>query len=125
MPFILLICLLACKHGQQLTVGDGSRSPLGLEEAVATLGSLDDMLGLLRPELADLTPSDTKAPAQKPKKHDYQPLLDSKDLDKAKRLVTARERSIKSVKALLAKAKEKASTAAGNESMETEPTAQT
>ena len=79
-----------------------------LEDGITTLRSLDDMLHLLRTELAELR--GTQAPKNEitsdrelNKKHDYQPLLDAKDLAKTKKLISARENSIKSVKGLLRK----------------------
>ncbi|KAJ3557456.1 hypothetical protein NM688_g1464 [Phlebia brevispora] len=77
-----------------------------LEEQVATLRTLDDLLSMLRDELAELTGAKQKA-AGGAKKHDYQALLDTQDLAKAKRLVTARENSIRSVKTSLSKAKDR------------------
>ncbi len=88
-----------------------------LDERLATLGSLDDMLGLLRAELAELT--ETKESAETAskivgkKKQDYRALLDSLDVTKAKRLIIARENSLKSVKASLKKARERKAAEAG------------
>lgn len=91
---------------------------------IATLTSLDDILASLRAELASLTASKpppegegpdsqtrgadlpTPAPAKKPRPS-YAALEESLDLVKAKRLVTARENSIKSVKQALQKARAK------------------
>lgn len=81
-----------------------------LEESIATLGSLDDMLSLLRSELAEHIGQKEKSVGHV-KKQDYKALADTQDLAKAKRLITARENSIKSVQALLRKAKEKTSQA--------------
>ena len=81
-----------------------------LEESIATLGTLDDMLELLRGELSELSGTDpkvTRATSETKRKHDYKTLLDTQDLAKAKRLITARENSIKSVKNSLQKAKTK------------------
>lgn len=75
-----------------------------LEDCIATLGTLDDMLALLRSELAELNGTKQNTNSEAKKKQDYKALL---DLSKAKRLVTARENSIKSVQASLLKAKEK------------------
>ena len=71
-----------------------------LEESLALLKSLDDILVDLRRELAELTGSTTSS--QPSKKVDYQ-AKDDFDLAKAKRLITARENSIKAVKVALAK----------------------
>ncbi|GBE80764.1 hypothetical protein SCP_0304830 [Sparassis crispa] len=86
-----------------------------VETCIATLSSLDDILGSLRDELAKLLSSDTPTtessttndrpiPKNPP---DYTALRETLDIKKAKRLVTARENAIKSVKAALRKAKEK------------------
>lgn len=89
-----------------------------IETCVSTLRSLDDILATLRSELAELTtptpgdPSgDTGHEAPMPvsrKAPDYSSLQESLDLAKAKRLVTARENAIKSVKTALKRAKEQA-----------------
>ena len=75
---------------------------------IATLTSLDDILASLRSELSALTPSDegTPDPSKKPAPS-YAALEQSLDVTKAKRLITARENSIKSVKLALAKAQAK------------------
>jgi hypothetical protein len=81
-----------------------------IEESVATLISLDDILGSLRLELAEMskTTESDKAPKQKPQ--NYNNLLDSQDLARAKRLITARENAVKSVKSSIQKAKEQSLT---------------
>ncbi|KAF8161275.1 ribosomal protein S5 domain 2-type protein [Crassisporium funariophilum] len=79
-----------------------------LRECVTTLHTLDDLLGDLRAELATLTADSSDATPighstdRGIKKPDYKNL----DVSKAKRLVQARESSLKSVKALIAKKKE-------------------
>lgn len=72
-----------------------------VEELVVTLRSLDDILVTLRAELQVLRVSqstfeDTKTIERKAP--DYDTLMDSLDVEKAKRLVAAREKAIKSVK---------------------------
>lgn len=105
-----------------------------IESDIATLTSLDDILASLREELAQtlvvrtssLDPNDdasldacaTAAAAAgggggasraSPKKTpNYKDLRDSLDVNKAKRLITARENSIKSVKSALKREKDKA-----------------
>ncbi|KAH9944780.1 ribosomal protein S5 domain 2-like protein [Amylocystis lapponica] len=84
--------------------------------SVATLQSLDDILASLRASLAEHTFADTSEPttsagepspvrAEPKKVPDYTALRESLDLKKAKRLITARENAIKSVKAALQKAR--------------------
>lgn len=78
-----------------------------VEECVATLTNLDDILASLRAELANLT--EVKGAAHEKsarKKHDYADLQKTLNLSKAKRLVAARENAIKSVKVSLQKAQE-------------------
>lgn len=84
-----------------------------VEESISTLGSLDDILATLRSELAEAqagTQSDNLAPPKavptRPKV-DYNALRKNLDVTKAKRLITARENSIKSVKMSLKKIQEK------------------
>lgn len=79
-----------------------------IEDGVATLVSLDDILGSLRSELAEMTKVQTTGSEKtsKQKKQDYKDLLDSRDLARAKRLVTARENAIMSVKSSIQKAKD-------------------
>ena len=87
--------------------------------SIATLKSLDDILADLRKELAalqakkstdgDASTSEGKAspsiPAPKKASNPYAALEESLDVTKAKRLITAREHSIKSVKLALKKAR--------------------
>jgi DNA repair exonuclease SbcCD ATPase subunit len=80
-----------------------------LEETITTLRSLDDILAELRREYASLLKPESEVVEtpghDKPteKKADYSSILQKKDLKRARRLITARESSIKSVKGLLAK----------------------
>ena len=81
---------------------------------VATLTSLDDILASLRGELPSVSASQSSeaassqsAPAKKSKTNPYAALEESLDIAKAKRLIAARENSIKSVKQALKKAREK------------------
>ena len=80
-----------------------------VEDAINTLNTLDSILLTFREELAQLKESNnTPAPAGnnlKPKKQDYSSLRVSLDVKKANRLVAARENSVKSVKASIAKLK--------------------
>ncbi|KAH8087808.1 ribosomal protein S5 domain 2-like protein [Cristinia sonorae] len=70
-----------------------------MEECITTLTSLDDILATLRAELA-LSTSTAR------KDQDYGALLESLDTKRAKRLIAARENSIKAVKLALQKCKE-------------------
>jgi len=74
-----------------------------LRECLTTLQTLDDLLITLRTQLATLTTqsltASTSTPERNSKKLDYKGL----DVAKAKRLIQARESSLKSVKALIAK----------------------
>jgi hypothetical protein len=70
------------------------------EDCISTLSTLDDILGDLRAELANLPGSST---AVTPKKTDYSLFHADEDLPKAKRLIGAREKAIKSVKVLIEK----------------------
>jgi len=74
-----------------------------LRECLTTLQTLDDLLTTLRAQLATLTTQSSITSAVIPewnsKKPDYKVL----DVAKAKKLIQARENSLKSVKALLAK----------------------
>ncbi|EPQ55105.1 ribosomal protein S5 domain 2-like protein [Gloeophyllum trabeum ATCC 11539] len=87
-----------------------------MDECITVLTALDDELSKLREELArissTLTPSKAHLPEQstfKPeerketKKPDYTALSDSLDIAKARRLITARENAIKSLRSILAK----------------------
>lgn len=79
-----------------------------IEDCVATLTSLDDIMASLRVELAQLkepqSTADKAAPTKK--QQDYKDLLGHQDVAKAKRLVVARENAIKSVKSSIQKIKE-------------------
>lgn len=72
-----------------------------IEEDIATLRSLDDILATLRSELSSLR-SQAEAVVKKP---DYDALLKSSDISKIKRLVAAREKAIQSVKTSIQKVK--------------------
>ncbi|KAI0079229.1 ribosomal protein S5 domain 2-like protein [Panus rudis PR-1116 ss-1] len=85
-----------------------------LEGYITTLTTLDSILATLRDELAELrkpsveeegeaTSSSQPKEKEKAKREDYASLKETKDLKRAKRLVTARENSIKSVKAMIKK----------------------
>ena len=82
---------------------------------MSTLTTLDDILSDLRGDLAKLTASsametsdDVKTSASKTvKKADYSGFHSEPDLAKAKRLISARENAIKSVKLLIAKKEQK------------------
>ncbi|EJF56820.1 ribosomal protein S5 domain 2-like protein [Dichomitus squalens LYAD-421 SS1] len=81
---------------------------------VATLTSLDDILASLRAELASVTarktssePTSSQSAAKRSTAKPYATLEESLDIAKAKRLITARENSIKSVKQALKKARER------------------
>lgn len=89
-----------------------------MEDCITTLASLDDILATLRTELSTITPSaipsstpsnvpDVVAASAAKKSQDYTSLRDSLDLKRAKRLITARENSIRAVKASIQKAKDK------------------
>lgn len=73
-----------------------------LRECTTTLQTLDDLLITLRAQLATLTTQSlttSSVPERNSKKPDYKDM----DISKAKRLIQARENSLKSVKALIAK----------------------
>lgn len=85
-----------------------------LDDCIASLRTLDDILATLREEFASLSvpsnTSDSSEPPSKPlassSRKPQAPIYDSwtdADLPKARRLVTARENAIASVKALIAK----------------------
>ncbi|KAI0645180.1 ribosomal protein S5 domain 2-like protein [Trametes meyenii] len=85
--------------------------------SIATLTSLDDILASLRAELASITSSQPGPDRETPRDDtpttitvkktsaSYIALEESLDISKAKRLITARENSIKSVKQALRKAR--------------------
>ncbi|KZT21454.1 ribosomal protein S5 domain 2-like protein [Neolentinus lepideus HHB14362 ss-1] len=93
-----------------------------MEECIVVLTALDDELTKLRKELARLSltsqstdssyrPSEVEQPSQstenkeQKKSQNYATLSDSRDVAKARRLITARENSIKSLKGIIAKKK--------------------
>ena len=87
-----------------------------IEDCVVTLTSLDDILVSLRAELAELrgeTAVSDKPVVPTKKKQDYKDLVDGQDIARAKRLVTARENAIKSVKSSIAKEKQQKPVVAG------------
>jgi len=75
-----------------------------VDECISTLSTLDDILADLREDYHKLsTNPDSESPSPlvvKPKPK-YSTLTDDANIAKLKRLVTAREKAIKSVKALL------------------------
>ncbi|EKM56633.1 uncharacterized protein PHACADRAFT_253859 [Phanerochaete carnosa HHB-10118-sp] len=75
-----------------------------VEEEVAALRSLDDILATLRSELSALKEQSKEAKTTI-KKPDYDALLTASDVNKVKRLVTAREKAIQSVKASIQRTK--------------------
>ncbi|EIW80384.1 ribosomal protein S5 domain 2-like protein [Coniophora puteana RWD-64-598 SS2] len=97
-----------------------------MEECLSTLRTLDDLLADLREEFAKMTeptpkPIDTSDAAQeslapkqpkaalRTKKPDYSSLESTMDLARARRLVTAREGAIKSVKTMIEKKRKEGS----------------
>ncbi|KAJ4497224.1 ribosomal protein S5 domain 2-like protein [Lentinula lateritia] len=83
------------------------KSKQELEDCIAMLSTLDDILKQLRDELALLSgpltsSNDDSSPHPRVKPPDYT-LWTESDLPKAKRLVTAREKAITSVKNMIAK----------------------
>jgi uncharacterized phage infection (PIP) family protein YhgE len=74
-----------------------------LKEAVTMLNTLDDILAQLRSELAQLSSGVEGAPTETQSKKPEYPAWTPEDLPKAKRLVTARERAIATVKKMIAK----------------------
>ncbi|KAI0039503.1 ribosomal protein S5 domain 2-like protein [Auriscalpium vulgare] len=82
-----------------------------LEDYLTSLSTLDDILSTLRAEFGRLKEPDTAAlvTQSRPTRsaQDYSALRKDLDVAKAKRLVTARENAIKSVKSLISKAKDK------------------
>ena len=87
-----------------------------IEDCVVTLTSLDDILVSLRAELAELrgeTAGSDKPVVPTKKKQDYKDLVDGQDIARAKRLVTARENAIKSVKSSIQKEKQQKPVVAG------------
>ncbi|EIM80595.1 ribosomal protein S5 domain 2-like protein [Stereum hirsutum FP-91666 SS1] len=88
-----------------------------IDDSIATLTNLDSTLAALRIELDALrqrppSPPPSALPAapddlSTSNAHDYSTLLKDLDVKKARRLITARENAIKSVKTLVMKEKEK------------------
>ena len=86
-----------------------------MAECVTTLLSLDDILATLRAELASAASAADGGGQEKGgastsvsgKAQDYTSLRDGLDLKKARRLITARENSIRAVKSSLKKAKDR------------------
>lgn len=93
-----------------------------MAECITTLLSLDDILATLRAELASAQPREAASAADgggqekggaststsvSRKAQDYTSLRDGLDLKKARRLITARESSIRAVKSSLKKVKER------------------
>ncbi|KAI0359567.1 ribosomal protein S5 domain 2-like protein [Trametes cingulata] len=85
-------------------------------DAIATLNSLDDILASLRAELASLSAPPSSSEGQEKEQNvtvitkervrpSYAALEESLDIAKAKRLISARENSIRSVKQALQKAR--------------------
>ncbi|KZT69636.1 ribosomal protein S5 domain 2-like protein [Daedalea quercina L-15889] len=83
-----------------------------MDNVIATLTSLDDILASLRADLAKLTASTPDVPSMSAtattakKAPNYDSLKESLDTGRAKRLITARENAIRSVKAALKKHQE-------------------
>ena len=77
-----------------------------MEECIATLTTLDDILSTLRVDYASLTTADEDVAVSSKRKPDYSSLTTSTDLSKVKRLIVARENAIKRVKQLIQKAQE-------------------
>lgn len=85
---------------------------------IATLTSLDDILANLRAELVSTTSQESETGtfnAPKKTSTSYTALEESLDVARAKRLITARENSIKSVKAAVRKAEVKTAQARQSE----------
>jgi len=78
-----------------------------LKEAITMLSTLDDILAQLRSELASISNDGDKGSATdgSSKKPEYSAWT-SEDLPKVKRLVTAREKAIATVKKMIAKRRE-------------------
>lgn len=84
-----------------------------LQDHIETLRNLDSLLANYREQLASLKKDketrqsdDDSAPAISSKNESKTSAYDSLDIPKAKRLINAREASIKSVKSMIAKLKE-------------------
>jgi hypothetical protein len=74
-----------------------------LRESITTLQTLDDLLITLRAQLATLTTQSLTTSSSTPERISKKPDYKGMDVAKAKRLIQARENSLKSVKALIAK----------------------
>ncbi|KAF5348655.1 hypothetical protein D9758_006781 [Tetrapyrgos nigripes] len=77
-----------------------------LKEAITMLSTLDDILTQLRCDLAALSGDEERATNETPSKKPDYPAWTPEDLPKAKRLITARERAIATVKKMIAKRRE-------------------
>ncbi|KAL0955756.1 hypothetical protein HGRIS_001971 [Hohenbuehelia grisea] len=84
-----------------------------MDDCIATLSTLDDILSQLREELAAFKPasdaqgssSSTLPSSRKSKQPDYSALIETMDVNKAKRFITAREKAIDNTKKLIFRAK--------------------
>ena len=74
-----------------------------LRESITTLQTLDDLLVTLRDQLASLTTQSSTASSSTPERNSKKPDYKGMDVVKAKRLIQARENSLRSVKVLIAK----------------------
>ena len=74
-----------------------------LRECITTLETLDDLLITLRAQLSSLTTQTLTTSSSIPERNTKKPDYKGIDAAKAKRLIQARENSLKSVKALIAK----------------------
>ena len=76
-----------------------------MQDCISTLKSLDDILADLREELANLKKANHQSPNSQAKsyrtKRDYSALQTSRDIVKARRQISAREKAIESVKTLI------------------------
>lgn len=79
-----------------------------MDESLSTLSTLDDVLAELRSELAELTAesSDVAPPQPSAKRPDYSSWIDA-DLPRARRVISAREKAITTVKKLIAERRSK------------------
>ena len=74
-----------------------------LRECLTTLQTLDDLLTTFRAQLATLTTQSLTSPTSITERNLKKPNYKDLDVTKAKRLIQARESSLKSVKVLIAK----------------------
>jgi len=74
-----------------------------LQECITSLQTLDDLLITLRAQLASLTTQSLTSSSSIPERNSKKPNYKGMDVAKAKRLIQARENSLKTVKALIAK----------------------